>query len=92
MLRMVFLAFVTVVGIRATAVADPPAPSDKPLGVEVADGLALRHAARGRNLAYKVSYPEGDGPYPLIVFSTASGEARTPSPALPDTGPAMDTW
>ena len=73
MFRTVFLAFVTVVGLGSTAVAAPPAPSDGPLGVAVADGLTLRDAARGKDLAYKVSYPEGDGPYPLIVFSHGFG-------------------
>ena len=76
MLRVVFLAFAAVIGLGPTAVADPPAPSDGPLGVEVADGLALRDAARGKDLAYKVSYPEGDGPYPLIVFSHGFGGSK----------------
>ena len=73
MFRTVFLAFVTVLGVGPTSVAAPPAPSDGPLEVEVADGLTLRDAARGKDLAYKVSYPEGDGPYPLIVFSHGFG-------------------
>jgi len=73
MFRTVFLAFVTVVGLGPTAVAAPPAPKQGPLGVAVADGLTLRDAARGKDLAYKVSYPEGDGPYPLIVFSHGFG-------------------
>jgi len=73
MSRVWLLPFVTAIGIGPTAFADPPAPNDGPLGVEVADGLMLRDAARGKDLAYKVSYPEGDGPYPLIVFSHGFG-------------------
>ncbi|MFM9059998.1 MAG: alpha/beta hydrolase family protein [Planctomycetaceae bacterium] len=73
MFRTVFFAFVTVLGVGPTAVAAPPAQKQGPLGVEVADGLTLRDAARGTDLADKVSYPEGDGPYPLIVFSHGFG-------------------
>jgi len=73
MFRIALQAFVTVVGLGPTAFADPPAPKQGPLGVEGADGLTLRDAARGKDLAYKVSYPEGDGPYPLIVFSHGFG-------------------
>jgi dienelactone hydrolase len=76
MSRVWLLAFVAVVGIGPAAFAAPPALSDGPLGVEVADGLALRDAARGKDLAYKVSYPEGDGPYPLILFSHGFGGSK----------------
>lgn len=76
MFRVWLLAFVTVVGIGPAAFAAPPAPSDGPLRVEVADDLSLRDAARDKDLAYKVSYPEGDGPYPLIVFSHGFGGSK----------------
>lgn len=76
MFRIVLLAFAALVSIRPTASANPPALNDGPLGVEVADGLTLRDAARGKDLAYKVSYPEGDGPYPLIVFSHGFGGSK----------------
>jgi predicted dienelactone hydrolase len=73
---MCFLAFMAVVGIRPTALAEPPAPSDGPLGVEVADGLTLHDAARDKDLAYKVSYPADDGHYPLILFSHGFGGSK----------------
>lgn len=73
MFRACFLAFLGVVGIRPTTFAEPPGPSDGPLGVEVADGLTLHDAARDKDLAYKVSYPAEDGHYPLTVFSHGFG-------------------
>jgi predicted dienelactone hydrolase len=76
MFGIVLLAVVAVVGIHPAALADAPAPKDGPLGVEVADGLELRDAARGKDLSYKVSYPAGDGPYPLIVFSHGFGGSK----------------
>lgn len=73
MSRSVFLAFVTVLGLGPTAVAEPPAPAAGPHEVAVADGLTLHDAARGKDLAYKVSFPKADGPFPLIVFSHGFG-------------------
>lgn len=73
MFRLGLMALMAVLGVGPTAVAAPPAPKQGPLEVAVADSLALRDAARGKDLAYRVSYPEGDGPYPLIVFSHGFG-------------------
>jgi dienelactone hydrolase len=76
MFRVCFLGLMAVAGIRPPAFAEPPAPSDGPLGVEVADGLTLHDAARDKDLAYKVSYPEDDGHYPLILFSHGFGGSK----------------
>jgi len=73
MIRTSLLALAAVVGIHPPAFADAAAPAAGPHEVTVADGLILRDAARGKDLACKVSFPKADGPFPLIVFSHGFG-------------------
>lgn len=81
MSRACCLALAAVVGIHATASADEATPNNGPLEVKVADGLSLRDPARGIDLAYKVSYPKGDGQDPRHSAATA-----VERPAFADTG------
>jgi len=81
MCRACCLAIAAVVGIHATASADEAAPNNGPLEFKVADGVSLRDSARGKDLAYKVSYPKGDGQYPRHSAATA-----VERPAFADTG------
>lgn len=67
LVRPLLIAFV---GIRLAAAAEVPAG---PLAIGVADDLTLHDEARGKNLPYKVSFPDADGPYPVIVFSHGFG-------------------
>lgn len=41
--------------------------------VDVADDLAFQDAARQKNIPYKVYFPAGGGPHPVIVFSHGFG-------------------
>ena len=73
LLAFSLLACMAVVGIPADASADAPAPTHGPFRVEIADDRTLRDAARGKDVPYRVSYPQDDGHYPLIVFSHGFG-------------------
>lgn len=73
MLRVWFLVIVAVGGIRPAAADEAVAVRSGPLAVEVADGLSLRDAARKKEVPYKIYFPDGDGPHPLIVFSHGFG-------------------
>ncbi|MFM7398896.1 MAG: alpha/beta hydrolase family protein, partial [Verrucomicrobiota bacterium] len=73
MLAFSLLACMAVVGIPAAAFADAPAPTPGPFRVEIADDRTLRDAARGKDVPYRVSYPQDNGRYPLIVFSHGFG-------------------
>jgi predicted dienelactone hydrolase len=74
----------------ATSKPAPPPPAPAPVAPTAAQlsqsGLAVTHDAditlkdssRNRDLAVRVNYPEGAGPFPVIVFSHgAGGSART---------------
>ena len=76
MLALCLLACMAVVGIPADVSADAPAPTPGPLRVEIADDRTLRDAARGKDVPYRVSYPQDDGRYPLIVFSHGFGGSK----------------
>jgi dienelactone hydrolase len=70
MITLVCSLLIAVVGIRLAAAAEMPAG---PLAIGVADDLTLHDEARGKNLPYKVSFPDADGPNPVIVFSHGYG-------------------
>lgn len=65
MFRIVLVALVAVVGIRAAAAEAPAGP----LAIDVADDLTLHDEARRKDLPYKVFFPDVAGPHPVIVFS-----------------------
>jgi predicted dienelactone hydrolase len=70
MITLVRTLLIAVVGVRLATAAEMPAG---PLAICVADDLTLHDEARGKNLPYKVSFPDGDGLYPVIVFSHGFG-------------------
>jgi predicted dienelactone hydrolase len=47
-----------------------------PLEVKIVKDLTLRDEARGKDLPVRVTYPIGEGPFPLIVFSHGAWAAR----------------
>lgn len=67
----------------APATPAPVAPtaaelSQSGLAVVLDTDIALKDSSRNRDLAVRVIYPEGAGPFPVIVFSHgAGGSART---------------
>lgn len=69
MFRIVLVTLVALVGSRPSAAEVPAGP----LAIDVADDLTLHDEARGKNLPYKVSFPDADGSYPVIVFSHGFG-------------------
>ena len=83
----ILLAFVLACASKpAPAPAPAPAPVVPPAAelaqsglnvVKVAD-ITLRDSSRNRDVPLRVSYPDGAGPYPVIVFSHgAGGSSRT---------------
>ena len=67
------VALGVVLGSPSAAFADAPAPTHGPLRVEIANDRTLRDATRGKDVPYRVSYPQEDGQYPVIVFSHGFG-------------------
>ena len=70
----------------APAPPPPPAPVVPPASELARSGLAvvqtadvvLRDSSRNRDVPVRVTYPEGGGPFPVVVFSHgASGSSRT---------------
>jgi predicted dienelactone hydrolase len=47
--------------------------ADGPYTAVVADNLKLHDTARDKDVLFKVYYPRGDGPFPVIVFSHGFG-------------------
>jgi pimeloyl-ACP methyl ester carboxylesterase len=43
-----------------------------PLEVQIRDDLIVTDPVQGREIALRLLYPEGSGPFPLIVFSTGA--------------------
>ncbi|HEY1433729.1 MAG TPA: hypothetical protein VGG65_00055 [Thermoanaerobaculia bacterium] len=71
------------------AAAPAPAPVAPPAAELAKSGLAvvldaditLKDSSRNRDLAVRVTYPEGPGPFPVVVFSHgAGGSPRTYDP------------
>lgn len=66
---------------KPTTPPAPPAPVPPPAAELAQSGLAvaqsadvvLRDSSRNRDLAVRVTYPEGAGPFPVIVFSPGAG-------------------
>lgn len=73
LLALCLVAMGTVLGDPSAAFADAPAPTHGPFQVEVANDRTLRDATRGKDVPYRVSYPQEDGQYPVIVFSHGFG-------------------
>lgn len=76
MFRISVWALVAVLGMRAAAAAEASVSRDGPRRVEVADDLTLHDDARRKDLPYKVSFPDTNGPYPVIVFSHGFGGSK----------------
>jgi len=51
-------------------------------GIGVIDEVLLPDEARGKTLPVKIRYPEGEGPFPVIVFSHGAGESKEAAAAL----------
>ncbi len=49
---------------------------DGPYEVEEVAQLLLRDAPRGKNLPVRITYPSGDGPFPVIIFSHGAGGSK----------------
>jgi predicted dienelactone hydrolase len=71
---------------KPAAAPPPPAPvapaaselARSGLDVVLDADISLKDSSRNRDLAVRVTYPEGPGPFPVIVFSHgAGGSART---------------
>jgi len=65
-------------GGSTAAAEDPPRPAPGaslykatggPLAVKAVEMLKLRDAKRGKELQLRVTWPDGDGPFPVIVWS-----------------------
>lgn len=41
-----------------------------PLDVEVADGIVISDAVQQRDVTFRIMYPAGGGPFPVVVFSS----------------------
>lgn len=50
-------------------------PTPGPYTVEVADNLTLRKS-NGQSLPLKIYYPQGKGPFPVIIFSHGGGGSK----------------
>ena len=70
-----FLVLTATVFLATTqAYADEPLKSQEgPLGIETADSLTLKDAARKKDLICRVYFPKTGGPYPVILFSHGFG-------------------
>jgi predicted dienelactone hydrolase len=62
-------AAVLVLAIALAPSAATYRPDPGPLRVQTIERLSLQDSARGKTLLAKVYYPEGAGPFPVIVFS-----------------------
>jgi predicted dienelactone hydrolase len=76
-LSAVIVGLTLLAGITAAAEGPPrPAPdaslykaADGPLAVKTVEMLKLRDAKRGKDLQLRITWPDGDGPFPVIVWS-----------------------
>src|SRR5262245_64450172 len=57
------------VGQSAESVAPQTAETGAARTVESVADLKIKDSERGKTLDVRVTYPQGDGPYPVILFS-----------------------
>jgi predicted dienelactone hydrolase len=62
-------------GPASPAAETPYKLADGPCEVQQARNLSLRDSKRDKDLAVTITYPKGDGPFPVIVFSHGAGGA-----------------
>jgi predicted dienelactone hydrolase len=55
--------------LAATALAADYTPAAGPHKIQTVDELVLHDSARGKDVKIKIYYPDGPGPFPVIVFS-----------------------
>ena len=63
-----------------------------PHAVGVIENLTLRDAKRGKDLPLRVTYPEGQGKFPIILFSHCAGGSAAISGRWCGTGRRMVMW
>lgn len=69
--RVGALLFAVIVSLSGCARDDGPykaAPG--PLEVHIAESVTVNDPVQDRDVVFRVIYPDGDGPYPLVVFSS----------------------
>ena len=60
--------------LAATAAGAPAyKPADGPYAVRTVEEMTIQDEQRNKDLTARVHYPEGDGPFPVIVFSHGFG-------------------
>ncbi|MBZ5628328.1 MAG: alpha/beta fold hydrolase [Acidobacteriia bacterium] len=76
------VALVFLLSLAALADPRPYSPDRGPLRVLTIDELVLHDAARDKDLRLKIYYPEGPGPFPVIIFSHGAFASRETYSAL----------
>ena len=61
-------------------------------GVQVIDNHVLPSNPGQRSLRARIAYPDGAGPFPLVVYSHGFNCYREAIPGLPITGRRTATW
>jgi hypothetical protein len=71
--RLLIISFGATVLLDACATAPDPATAyaeqPGPYAVKVVESVAVRDPVQERDVTLRVSYPDGEGPFPLIVYS-----------------------
>ncbi|MBZ5569434.1 MAG: alpha/beta fold hydrolase [Acidobacteriia bacterium] len=76
------VALVFLVSLAAFADPRPYNPDRGPLRVLTIDELVLHDSARDKDLRLKIYYPEGPGPFPVVIFSHGAFASREAYSAL----------